>query len=212
MRDLRRKRSTAIIMLLNPLMMLSGAAAAAEPTYIVALGDSITHGEGVSLDEAFPAQLEKMLRADGFNVQVINAGVDGDTTDRMRMRMNTVIAPGTKIVIVQGGRNDFMSLQHSLSVEQSEANITSIVSQLRVQRLRAVLCGGPSRAALARDYGATLVSWWRSSFRRRIAPGCHRAPHHRRPAVACHRGSIDRNLVNPWGDTAAAQRCTAAPA
>jgi hypothetical protein len=36
---------------------------------------------GVSLDEAFPAQLEKMLRADGFNVKVINAGVDGDTTD-----------------------------------------------------------------------------------------------------------------------------------
>jgi acyl-CoA thioesterase-1 len=158
MRDLRRKRSAAIIMLLNPLMMLSGAAAAAEPTYIVALGDSITHGEGVSLDEAFPAQLEKMLRADGFNVQVINAGVDGDTTDRMLMRMNTVIVPGTKIVIVQGGRNDFMSLQHSLSVEQSEANITNIVRQLRVQRLRAVLCGGPSRAALARDYGATLVS------------------------------------------------------
>jgi hypothetical protein len=54
--------SATIITLLNPLMMLSDATAAAEQTYIVALGDSITHGEGVSLDEAFPAQLEKMLR------------------------------------------------------------------------------------------------------------------------------------------------------
>src|SRR5207302_15859 len=109
----------------------SAAPATAEPTYIVALGDSITHGEGVSLDEAFPAQLQRMLSADGFNVQVINAGVDGDTTDRMLMRMNTVIPLGTKIVIIQGGRNDFMSLQHSLTVEQSEANIGGIVSRLR---------------------------------------------------------------------------------
>ena len=60
-----------------------GLAAAAEPTYVVALGASIIHGKGVSLSEAFPAQLESMLRADKFNVQVINAGVDGDTTTRM---------------------------------------------------------------------------------------------------------------------------------
>ena len=102
----------AIITLLYPVMILSGAAAA-EPAYIVALGDSITHGNGVSVDEAFPAQLEKMLRADGFNVQVINAGVDGDTTDRMLMRINSVIPSGTKVVIVQGGANDFNSIQRS---------------------------------------------------------------------------------------------------
>ena len=57
------------------------AAVGAEPTYIVALGASGIHGKGVALGEAFPAQLENMLRADGFNVQVINAGVDGDTTN-----------------------------------------------------------------------------------------------------------------------------------
>jgi acyl-CoA thioesterase-1 len=158
MRRIHWKTSAAIITLLNPLMMSSAAPAVAEPTYIVALGDSITHGEGVSLDEAFPAQLQRMLSADGFNVQVINAGVDGDTTDRMLMRMNTVIPLGTKIVIIQGGRNDFMSLQHSLTVEQSEANIGDIVSRLRAQRIRAVLCGGPSWAALAHGYGTTLVS------------------------------------------------------
>jgi acyl-CoA thioesterase-1 len=151
-----------IILLLNLLMMLSGAAAA-EPTYIVAFGDSIIHGEGVSLTEAFPAQLENMLRTDGFNVQVINTGVDGDTTTRMLMRMDSVIPRGTKIVIIHGGRNDFNSLQHSLSVEQSEANIEAIVSRLRAQQIQVVLCGGPSRASLARKYGAALVSCYDQS-------------------------------------------------
>jgi acyl-CoA thioesterase I len=152
-----------IIILLNHPMMLSGVTAAVEPTYIVALGDSITHGEGVSLDEAFPAQLEKMLRGSGFNAKVINAGVDGDTTDRMLMRMNSVIPPTTKIVIVQGGRNDFMSLQHSLTVEQSEANIESIVSRLRARGIQVVLCGGCARRAiLAREYRASCVTYDRS--------------------------------------------------
>jgi acyl-CoA thioesterase-1 len=158
-----------IILLLNLLMMLSGAAAA-EPTYIVAFGDSIIHGEGVSLTEAFPAQLENMLRTDGFNVQVINTGVDGDTTTRMLMRMDSVIPRGTKIVIIHGGRNDFNSLQHSLSVEQSEANIEAIVSRLRAQQIQVVLCGGPSRASLARKYGAALVSCYDQSH---LVDGLH---------------------------------------
>lgn len=158
-----------IITLLNLPMMLSGTAVA-EPTYIVAFGDSIIHGEGVSLTEAFPAQLDDMLRADGFNVQVINAGVDGDTTTRMLMRMDSVIPRGTKIVIVHGGRNDFNSLQHSLSVEQSEANLEAIVSRLRAQQIQVVLCGGPSRASLARKYGAALVSCYDQSH---LVDGLH---------------------------------------
>jgi hypothetical protein len=59
------------------------AAEAPEPNYIVALGASGIHGKGVPLGEAYPAQLETMLRAAGFNVRVINAGVDGDTTAGM---------------------------------------------------------------------------------------------------------------------------------
>ena len=151
------KTSAAIVALTNSLTMLSGAAAA-EPTYIVALGDSITHGKGVSPEEAFPAQLETMLRADGFDVRVINAGIDGNTTTQMLWRMSSVIPSGTRITIVQGGPNDFNSISHSLSVEQSEGNIATIISRLRAQQIQVVLCGGPRRASLARDYGATLVS------------------------------------------------------
>ena len=170
MRRMLWRAPGAIITLLNLLVMLSGEAAA-EPTYIVAFGDSIVHGPGVSLTEAFPAQLENMLRAAGFNVQVINAGVDGDTTTRMLMRMDSAIPRGTKIVIVHGGYNDFTSLQHSLSVEQSEANIEAIVSRLRAQQIQVVLYDGhTSRASLARKYGAALASCYDHSH---LVDGLH---------------------------------------
>jgi acyl-CoA thioesterase-1 len=135
------------------------AAAGAEPTYIVALGASGIHRKGVLLSEAFPAQLENMLRADGFNVQVINAGVDGDTTSGMLFRMDSVIPPGTKITIVQPGENDFRSRKRGLSVEQHLANIEAIVGRLRAQQVQVMLCGDDSaEAALARRYDAISIS------------------------------------------------------
>jgi acyl-CoA thioesterase-1 len=142
-------------------LLISGAcglAAAADPTYVVALGASFIHGKGVSLSEAFPNQLEGMLRADKFNVQVINAGIDGDTTTRMLLRMNSAIPQGTKVVILQPGSNDFNSRKHGLSVDEHLANIEAIVSRLRAQQIQVVLCGDDSaKAALARGYGAILM-------------------------------------------------------
>ena len=153
---------------------LFGRAASAEPTYVVALGASGIHGKGVLLSEAFPAQLENMLRADGFDVQVINAGVDGDTTIGMLFRMDSVIPAGTKITILQPGGNDFRSRKHGLSVEQHLANVEAIVSRLRAQRIQVVLCGDDdAQAALARRYDAVSLS---CSDRSHLVDGEHLDP------------------------------------
>ena len=91
------------------LLVLSSALFAgpadAGSTRIVALGDSNTAGFGVARQEAFPAQLEAMLRGRGIDAQVSNAGISGDTTQGMLSRVDKVPA-GTQIVIVQGGYND----------------------------------------------------------------------------------------------------------
>jgi acyl-CoA thioesterase-1 len=47
---------------------------------IVAFGDSLTAGLGVPIEDAYPARLERRLRAEGYNYRVVNAGVSGDTT------------------------------------------------------------------------------------------------------------------------------------
>jgi acyl-CoA thioesterase-1 len=80
---------------------------------IVALGASNTEGrgrgrtaDGVSPDQAFPAQLERLLESQGCHVRVLNAGRAGDTTYDMLARLPGVIGSGTKVVILQPGGND----------------------------------------------------------------------------------------------------------
>ena len=109
-------RSSAKVAALLLSLATFDRAAATELMSIVALGASGIHGKGVALNEAFPAQLESMLRADGSYVQVINAGVDGDTTTGMLFRMDSVISPTTKVAILQPGTNDFRSRKHGLSI------------------------------------------------------------------------------------------------
>jgi len=84
------------------LLYFSGAQAAT----IVALGASNTFGKGVSRGQAYPAQLEALLRARGLNAHVINAGINGDTTGGMLARLDRVVPKGTGVVILQPGGND----------------------------------------------------------------------------------------------------------
>ncbi len=73
---------------------------------MVALGASNTYGKGVARSEAYPAQLEKILRAKGLNVRVINAGVNGEKTASMLSRLDRAVPKGTNVVILQPGGND----------------------------------------------------------------------------------------------------------
>ena len=61
--------------------------ASAHAATIVALGASNTYGKGVARNQAYPAQLEAILRAKGANVRVVNAGINGDTTEGMLQRL-----------------------------------------------------------------------------------------------------------------------------
>jgi len=78
----------------------------AEAATVVALGASNTYGKGVARNQAYPAQLEAILRAKGLNVHVVNAGINGDTTAGMLGRLDRVVPNGTSVVILQPGGND----------------------------------------------------------------------------------------------------------
>jgi acyl-CoA thioesterase-1 len=82
------------------------AATPASAATVVALGASNTYGKGVARNQAFPAQLEAILRAKGLNVHVINAGINGDTTEGMLRRLDRAVPNGTSAVILQPGGND----------------------------------------------------------------------------------------------------------
>jgi acyl-CoA thioesterase-1 len=86
---------------------------------IVALGATSTagaghgpHSSGVPREQAFPAQLEAMLRAQNCAVSVENAGVAGDTTSDMLGRLPGLIGSDTKVLILQPGTNDTLNFLH----------------------------------------------------------------------------------------------------
>src|SRR6201990_1087009 len=88
------------------LVMLPLVAGHAASGTVVALGASNTYGRGVARNQAYPAQLQAMLRAAGYNVTVINAGINGDTTAGMLRRVDRMVPLGTSVVILQPGGND----------------------------------------------------------------------------------------------------------
>jgi acyl-CoA thioesterase-1 len=97
------KRKIGLSLLATFALLFAGAAQAAT---VVALGASNTFGKGVSRGQAYPAQLEALLRARGSNARVINAGINGDTTGAMLARLDRVVPKGTRVVILQPGGND----------------------------------------------------------------------------------------------------------
>ena len=136
--------------------ILSAGSAHSQATRVVALGDSNTAGYGVGGPAAFPAQLEAMLRTRGYNVEVLNAGISGDTTRGMLARLDSAVPPGTQIVIVQGGYND---LRRGSTPDLIAGNIDAILARLRARQVRAVLCGFYDQPwdVIAKRYGATFV-------------------------------------------------------
>lgn len=92
---------------------LTLGAADATAAQIVALGASNTegmgrgkHADGVPREQAYPAQLERMLSSSGCRVQVVNAGIAGDTTSGMLGRLPGLLDRNTKILVLQPGGND----------------------------------------------------------------------------------------------------------
>lgn len=82
-------------------------AAQADPVRIVAIGASNTSGYAVGASNAYPALLESMLKTKGYDVTVVNAGVTAETSAETLGRVDSVVPPGTKIVIYDvGGGND----------------------------------------------------------------------------------------------------------
>lgn len=112
-------------------------AAHAETIHIVALGASNTAGLGVASTSAWPAQLERLLRAKGYDAQVTNAGISGDDTGRMLARVDSAVPEGTQIVILEkAATND------RLRASDTSANIARMTSRLQARKIKVIVIDG----------------------------------------------------------------------
>lgn len=141
--------------------------ALAQPIGIVAFGDSATSGYLIKRDEAYPAQLQRALRAKGHDVAVRNAGVAGDTTQAALKRLDLAVDPDTAICIVEFGVND---LRLRVPRATMEARLGTIVDTLNRRHIEVLVVGygGLDLSQVAARHHALYVQW-------KVSPGRHRA-------------------------------------
>ena len=143
--------------------------AAVSTPRIVILGDSLTAGLGIGVDEAYPALLQARLRDRGLRYDVVNAGVSGDTSAGGLSRLDWALDGDVRILVVALGGNDGL---RGLPVAELKRNLARIIERSQARGITVVLAGmeaptnfGPeyTRAfhavypALAKQYRVALV-------------------------------------------------------
>lgn len=118
---------------------------------IVVLGDSLSAGLGLAVNEALPAKLEKALKAKGLDVAIENAGVSGDTASGGLGRLDWSIPEGTDAVIVELGANDAL---RGIDPKVTRAALETIIKRLKERRIAVLLAG----MLAPRNYGPDYVA------------------------------------------------------
>jgi acyl-CoA thioesterase I len=150
----------------------TSSAGPAKPIKMVVLGDSLSAGLGLSAPAAFPARLQKSLETKGIKVDMINAGVSGDTASGGRDRLDWSIPEGTQAVIIELGANDAL---RGTDPNVTRSALSDILTRLKARKIAVLLCGmvappnyGADYAArfnaiypeLAKSYGVTLYPFF----------------------------------------------------
>jgi acyl-CoA thioesterase I len=145
---------THILVLMFGLMTASAAFAGgdpAKPIKVVVLGDSLSAGLGLPGNEAFPAKLQKALKDKDIPVDMINAGVSGDTASGGRDRLDWSVPDGTEAVIVELGANDAL---RGVFPAVTRTALTDIVTRLKARGIAVMLCGMLAPPNYGSDYAA----------------------------------------------------------
>jgi acyl-CoA thioesterase-1 len=145
-------------MLVLGMMLMAGTASAqspvphqSKPIKIVALGDSLSAGLGLPASSSFPARLQKALKDNGIAVDMINAGVSGDTSSGGRDRLDWSVPEGTEAVIVELGANDAL---RGIDPKVTRAALSDILTQLKARKIAVLLCGMLAPPNYGSDYSA----------------------------------------------------------
>ena len=137
-------------------LAFAGSAHATE-RIIVAFGDSLTAGLGVTPDDSYPAQLQAKLRAEGYAYRVVNAGVSGDTTAGGLRRVDWALKNKPDIAIIALGANDALRGQDLASVR---ANLDGIVARFQKAGARVLVAG----MEVPPNYGARYAAEFRRLY------------------------------------------------
>jgi acyl-CoA thioesterase-1 len=119
------------------------------PVKIVAFGDSLTAGLGLSEREGFVARLQAALAGKGIVAEVINAGVSGDTATAGLARLDWSVPPGTDAVILELGANDML---RGVAPQVTHTALEALLQRLSGRRIPVLMCGMRAAPNLGTNY------------------------------------------------------------
>jgi len=133
------QRLLALFLLLT---WMAPPVAAAAPLKVLVLGDSLTEGYGVPKEAAFPALIEKELKAKGYkNLVVVNAGISGSTSasgvSRLKWQLKAAVKP--RVLVLALGANDGL---RGLDVQALKQNLTAVVHLAKQNGISKILIAG----------------------------------------------------------------------
>ena len=137
---------------------------------IVVLGDSLSAGYGLLELQAYPALIQDKLKQDGYEWDVVNAGISGDTSAAGLQRVDWALSQGdVRILVLELGANDGLS---GLPIAEMKKNLGGIIERAQEKRISVLLAGmeappnfGPEYTVafrqvyrdLAREYNVKLL-------------------------------------------------------
>ena len=136
----------------------SGAAGADARPRVVALGDSLTAGLGLAPHKAWPALVQQKIDDAGLDVEMVNAGVSGDTTAGGLRRLDWALEGNVKVLVLELGANDGL---RGLPLGQMKDNLSEIIETARARGIAVLLCGMEAPP----NFGPRYTSEFRQVFR-----------------------------------------------
>ena len=120
---------------------------------IVVLGDSLTAGLGLPQDQAYPALLQRKVEEEGYGLEVVNAGVSGDTTSDGLRRANWALEGDVRLLVLALGANDGL---RGLPVAQMKDNLQSIIHRAKQRGIPVLLVGMEAPPNYGEQYAAAF--------------------------------------------------------
>jgi acyl-CoA thioesterase-1 len=123
---------------------------------IVAFGDSLTAGFGLAEKESYPYLLQQKLKADGYDYEVINAGVSGETSLGGLERIDWVLEQeNVRILILELGANDLL---RNIPVAKMKRNLSEIIEKAQAKKIQVLLCGMLAPPTMGAQYQRDYVT------------------------------------------------------
>jgi acyl-CoA thioesterase-1 len=128
-----------------------------EPPRIVFLGDSLTAGLGLDPDLSVPALVQRRLRSEGYDYEVVNAGVSGDTSAGGLRRLDWSLSGNVRVLVIELGANDGL---RGLPVEELRKNLDEVIDSAQARGIDVLLTGMEAPP----NYGDAYTSAFRSVY------------------------------------------------